>query len=84
MNIFYQTRRLYVVFDCKSDTIQCVIYRKASELNDNFKVLQSYSIRRKGFKRLDSRTQKSALRQVLKAMRNRQTMALNVVLETRG
>lgn len=84
MNIFYQTRRLYVVFDCDSDTIQCVIYKKASEENANFKTLQSYSIRRKGFKRLDSLTQKAALRQVLKAMRNRQTMALNVVLETRG
>lgn len=83
MNIFYQTNRLCVAFDCDSDKIQCVIYRKGTAVYDNWKVLQSYTMRRKGFKRLDSRTQKAALRQMIKAMRNRQTMALNVVLNSK-
>lgn len=83
MNIFYQTRRLCVAFDYDSDKIQCVIYRKGTALYDNWKVLQSYSIRRKGFTRLDKRTQKAALRQMIKAMRHRQTMALRVLLNNK-
>ncbi len=83
MNLFYQTNRLFVAFDFDSDKIQCVIYRKGTDVYDNWKVLQSYTMRRKGFKRLDKRTQKTALRQMIKAMRNRQTMALNVVLNSK-
>lgn len=83
MNIFYQTKRLFVAFDYDSDKIQCVIYRKGTAVYDNWKVLQSYTMRRKGFKRLNSRTQKAALRQVLKAMRNRQSQALSILLKNR-
>lgn len=84
MNVFYQTRRLCVAFDYDSDTIKCVIYRKGTAVYDNWKVLQSYTMRRKGFKRLNSRTQKAALRQVVKAMRNRQSQALSILLNNRG
>ncbi|SOK58285.1 hypothetical protein [Yersinia phage fHe-Yen9-04] len=83
MNLFYSTRKLVVSFDCNSDKIHCVIYRKGIPRSDNWKVLQSYTIKRKGFKQLDDRTQKACLRQVLKAMRNRITQALHVALTTK-
>lgn len=79
----YATLRLCVVFQWTTNKINCTIYRKGTERSDNFKVLQSYTMKRPGFKRLDAKTQSVVLRQVLKAMRNRQTMALNVVLNTK-
>ncbi|AQW88536.1 hypothetical protein pEaSNUABM50_00010 [Erwinia phage pEa_SNUABM_50] len=83
MNLHYCTRKLVVAFDCSSDKIHCVIYRKGTPRTDHWKVLQSYTMQRKGFKHLDSRTQKACLRQVLKVMRNRITQALHVALTTK-
>lgn len=78
--IIYQTRQLVVLFEYTNNKICCTIYRKGTPRSDNFKELQSCKIPRPGFKNLDSRTQKTALRKVLKAMRNRQSMALSKVL----
>lgn len=82
-HVVYETRQLFVSFECTSNKVKCTIYRKGTERTENFKVLQTFTMPRPGFKRLDGRTQRSVLRQVLKAMRNRQTMALNVVLNNR-
>lgn len=83
MNLHYSTRKLVVTFNCRTDKIHCVIYRKGSASSEHYKVLQCYTIKRKGFKHLDSRTQKACLRQVLKAIRNRITQALYVALTTK-
>ena len=82
--IFYETKRLVVTFECTSDKINCTIYRKGVPRSDMFKVLQSYNVKRPGFNRLDKKTQLAALRQVLKAIRNRITQALKLELEKKS
>lgn len=80
MDLFYSTKRLVVIFTCTSDKIHCIIYRKGQRV-DNWTQLQSHTMKRPGFKRLDDKGKVLACRMVLKAMRNRMTQSLKVTLE---
>lgn len=77
-SIYYSTKTLFVLFDCLNDRITCRIYSKRGE---NWRVLQSYSMKRPGLSKLDDKTAFSCKRQMLKAMRNRMTKALEVHLK---
>lgn len=80
MELFYSTRRLVVIFTCKSDRISCIIYRKGQRV-DSWTQLQSHSVPRKGFNKLDDKGKLVACRVVLKTMRHRMTNSLRVTLE---
>lgn len=77
-SILYSTRTLVVLFDCISDRITCTIYSKTGA---NWRVLQKYSMKRPGLSKLDSKTDFSCKRQMLKVMRHRMTKALEVHLK---
>lgn len=79
-SVLYCTRSLVVLFDCISDRITCRIY---SIRGPNWRVLQSYSMKRPGLAKLDDKTALSCKRQMLKVMRNRMTKALEVHLKTK-
>jgi hypothetical protein len=80
MQRLYNTRRLVVFFSCSTDRISCIIYRKGQRV-DNWTQLQSHSMKRPGFKRLDEKSKIVACRMVLKAMRHRMSNSLKVTLE---
>jgi len=77
-SIIYSTRTLIVLFDCLNDRITCTIYSKTGT---NWRVLQKYSMKRPGLSKLDSKTELSCRRMVVKAMRQRMTKALEVHLK---
>jgi len=77
-SMLYSTRTLVVLFDCLNDRITCNIYSKTGA---NWRLLQSHSMKRPGLSKLDSKTELSCRRMVVKAMRNRMTKALEVHLK---
>lgn len=79
-SMLYCTKTLVVLFDCLNDRITCRIYSKCCP---NWRVLQSYSMKRQGLSKLDDKTALSCKRQMLKVMRNRMTKALEVHLKTK-
>lgn len=79
-SMYYSTNKLVVLFDCENDRVKCTIYRKGTVNSDNWRILQTHTIRRPGMLKLDKRTQWACMRQVLKVMRHRITKALELQL----
>lgn len=72
---YYSTKRLVVYFTWSNDNLCVAIYR----IHDRV-LLQTYAIKRPGFTRLDNLTQVSVKRALLKALRNRMNVLLQVEL----